>query len=70
MEYRTLGSSGAVVSTYCLGTMTFGAETDEVPTAFARGEPFEDRREGVEHRGGEAGAPAHVDVGALGDESP
>ena len=29
MEYRTLGSSGAVVSTYCLGTMTFGAETDE-----------------------------------------
>ena len=29
MEYRTLGSSGAVVSTYALGTMTFGAETDE-----------------------------------------
>jgi aryl-alcohol dehydrogenase-like predicted oxidoreductase len=29
MEYRTLGSSGTVVSTYCLGTMTFGAETDE-----------------------------------------
>jgi aryl-alcohol dehydrogenase-like predicted oxidoreductase len=29
MEYRTLGSSGAVVSTYCLGTMTFGVETDE-----------------------------------------
>lgn len=29
MEYRTLGSSGAVVSTFCLGTMTFGAETDE-----------------------------------------
>lgn len=29
MEYRTLGSSGSVVSTYCLGTMTFGAETDE-----------------------------------------
>ncbi|MGH8892542.1 MAG: aldo/keto reductase [Actinomycetes bacterium] len=29
MEYRTLGSSGAVVSTYCLGTMTFGAETGE-----------------------------------------
>ena len=29
MEYRTLGSSGTVVSTFCLGTMTFGAETDE-----------------------------------------
>jgi aryl-alcohol dehydrogenase-like predicted oxidoreductase len=29
MEYRTLGSSGTVVSTYCLGTMTFGRETDE-----------------------------------------
>jgi aryl-alcohol dehydrogenase-like predicted oxidoreductase len=29
MEYRTLGNSGCAVSTYCLGTMTFGAETDE-----------------------------------------
>jgi aryl-alcohol dehydrogenase-like predicted oxidoreductase len=29
MEYRTLGRSGCVVSTMCLGTMTFGAETDE-----------------------------------------
>ena len=29
MEYRTLGSSGAVVSTLALGTMTFGNETDE-----------------------------------------
>ncbi|HEX4698530.1 MAG TPA: aldo/keto reductase [Actinomycetes bacterium] len=29
MDYRTLGSSGAAVSTYALGTMTFGAETDE-----------------------------------------
>ncbi|MGF1647163.1 MAG: aldo/keto reductase [Kineosporiaceae bacterium] len=29
MEYRTLGRSGCVVSTYALGTMTFGAETDE-----------------------------------------
>jgi len=28
MRYRTLGNSGAVVSTYALGTMTFGAETD------------------------------------------
>jgi len=30
MEYRMLGSSGAVVSTFALGTMTFGTETDEV----------------------------------------
>lgn len=29
MQYRTLGRSGAVVSTHCLGTMTFGAEADE-----------------------------------------
>ena len=29
MEYRTLGRSGCVVSALALGTMTFGAETDE-----------------------------------------
>ena len=29
MEYRTLGSSGTAVSSLCLGTMTFGNETDE-----------------------------------------
>ncbi|HZB95503.1 MAG TPA: aldo/keto reductase [Herpetosiphonaceae bacterium] len=29
MHYRPLGASGAVVSTYALGTMTFGAESDE-----------------------------------------
>jgi len=29
MRYRTLGNSGAVVSSYALGTMTFGAEADE-----------------------------------------
>lgn len=29
MEYRTLGKTGTVVSTLCLGTMTFGTETDE-----------------------------------------
>lgn len=28
MDYRPLGRSGTVVSTYCLGTMTFGNETD------------------------------------------
>ena len=31
MRYRKLGSTGTVVSTLCLGTMTFGAETDEKP---------------------------------------
>jgi aryl-alcohol dehydrogenase-like predicted oxidoreductase len=29
IEYRTLGRSGCAVSTLALGTMTFGAETDE-----------------------------------------
>ena len=29
MEYRTLGRSGCAVSALCLGTMTFGAETEE-----------------------------------------
>jgi aryl-alcohol dehydrogenase-like predicted oxidoreductase len=29
MRYRKLGSTGTVVSTLCLGTMTFGNETDE-----------------------------------------
>jgi aryl-alcohol dehydrogenase (NADP+) len=29
MEYRTLGRSGCAVSSLCLGTMTFGTETDE-----------------------------------------
>ena len=29
MDYRTLGGSGAVVSAYALGTMTFGDEADE-----------------------------------------
>jgi aryl-alcohol dehydrogenase-like predicted oxidoreductase len=29
MEYRTLGRTGCAVSTLTLGTMTFGAETDE-----------------------------------------
>lgn len=33
MELRTLGSSGTLVSAWCLGTMTFGDETDE-PDAF------------------------------------
>src|SRR4051794_965843 len=29
MDYRTLGNSGCAVSTFALGTMTFGRETDE-----------------------------------------
>jgi len=29
MRYRTLGNSGAIVSTFALGTMTFGTEADE-----------------------------------------
>jgi aryl-alcohol dehydrogenase-like predicted oxidoreductase len=29
MEYRTLGNTGTVVSALCLGTMTFGTESDE-----------------------------------------
>src|SRR3954469_2134428 len=29
MDYRTLGRSGCAVSNLCLGTMTFGTETDE-----------------------------------------
>lgn len=32
MDYRKLGHSGAVVTAFCLGTMTFGAESDE-PTS-------------------------------------
>ncbi len=34
MHHRTLGPSGTVVTALCLGTMTFGAESDEA-TAFA-----------------------------------
>ena len=34
MEYRRLGNSGAIVTSWCLGTMTFGAEADEA-TSFA-----------------------------------
>src|SRR3954447_22372319 len=39
MEYRTLGTSGCAVSTLALGTMTFGAETDE-PGAHAQLDRF------------------------------
>jgi aryl-alcohol dehydrogenase-like predicted oxidoreductase len=39
MEFRKLGNTGTVVSTLCLGTMTFGAETDE-PGAHAQLDRF------------------------------
>lgn len=29
MKHTTLGNSGTIVSTFALGTMTFGAEADE-----------------------------------------
>ncbi len=39
MDYRTLGHSGCAVSALCLGTMTFGVETDE-PGAHAQLDRF------------------------------
>lgn len=42
MRYRTLGCSGAAVSTQALGTMTFGAEADEA-TSFALLDAFMER---------------------------
>ena len=42
MEYRTLGSTGTIVSAHCLGTMTFGQESDE-ETAHAQLDLFVDR---------------------------
>ncbi|MCB0912754.1 MAG: aldo/keto reductase, partial [Propionibacteriaceae bacterium] len=39
MEYRPLGASGLVVSRLCLGTMTFGNETDRAG-AFAQLDAF------------------------------
>jgi len=42
MEYRTLGSTGTVVSAQCLGTMTFGKESDEA-TAHAQLDRFLER---------------------------
>ena len=41
MRYRTLGGTGTVVSTQCLGTMTFGKESDE-PVAHAQLDRFAD----------------------------
>ena len=38
MKYRTLGQSGLKVSPLCLGTMTFGATTDESEAARIVGE--------------------------------
>src|SRR6202167_4457751 len=39
MDYRILGGGGCAVSSLCLGTMTFGAETDE-PGAHAQLDRF------------------------------
>ncbi|MCX5909076.1 MAG: aldo/keto reductase, partial [Deltaproteobacteria bacterium] len=33
MEYRTLGKTGVKVSCLCMGTLTFGNETDEAGAA-------------------------------------
>jgi aryl-alcohol dehydrogenase-like predicted oxidoreductase len=42
MEYRNLGSTGTIVSAHCLGTMTFGTESDE-ETAHAQLDLFVER---------------------------
>jgi aryl-alcohol dehydrogenase-like predicted oxidoreductase len=42
MEYRTLGSTGTIVSAQCLGAMTFGNESDE-ETAHAQLDLFVER---------------------------
>ena len=42
MEYRTLGSTGTIVSARCLGAMTFGNESDE-ETAHAQLDLFVER---------------------------
>jgi aryl-alcohol dehydrogenase-like predicted oxidoreductase len=42
MEYRTLGSTGTIVSAQCLGTMTFGRESDE-ETVYAQLDMFVER---------------------------
>jgi aryl-alcohol dehydrogenase (NADP+) len=42
MEFRTLGSTGTIVSAHCLGTMTFGHESDE-ETAHAQLDLFVER---------------------------
>ena len=39
VDYRILGGSGCAVSSLCLGTMTFGVETDETG-AHAAARPF------------------------------
>ena len=42
MRYRTLGNSGCAVSELCLGTMTFGKETDQ-DGAYAQLDRFPDQ---------------------------
>ena len=50
MDYRTLGNSGCAVSTFALGTMTFGAETDEAGRARAARPVRRGRRHAGRHR--------------------
>ena len=50
MEYRTLGGSGAVVSSYAIGTMTFGVETPEERGARAARRLRRRRRDVRRHR--------------------
>jgi len=42
-HYRTIGNGGAVVSTFALGTMTFGAEADEATSHAILGDYVESR---------------------------
>ena len=49
MRYTTLGRSGTIVSTQCLGTMTFGAEADEAASGRSS-TPSSRRRQLHRHR--------------------
>ena len=44
MEFRTLGGTGTIVSTQCLGTMTFGNESTE-EVSHAQLDRFESARQ-------------------------
>ena len=50
MQYRTLGGTGTVVSALCLGTMTFGKESDEAGRARPAGPVRRGRRQLRRHR--------------------
>src|SRR6266536_110370 len=46
MEYRTLGRSGCAVSALCLGTMTFGSESERIIGGWLASRPA-DATEGI-----------------------